>query len=60
MDVMSTKEIWTIQELHEQEELKMYSINLEVLIEFLIEKGFIQIVESESKNEYVFTIENTE
>lgn len=54
MDVMSTKETWTIQELHEHEELRMYSINLEVLVEFLIEKGFIQIVESDSKNEYVF------
>ncbi|MFD1204428.1 MULTISPECIES: nucleotidyltransferase-like protein [Sporosarcina] len=54
LEVMETKEHWTIQELHEHEELRMYSIDLENLVEFLIEKGFIQIVQSESKNELVF------
>lgn len=37
-EVMEKQSSWTIQELHEQEELKNYSSNLEVLIEFLIEK----------------------
>jgi len=54
IDVMSSKEQWTIQELHEHENLKVYSVDLEVFIEFLIEKGFIQVVESDSKNEFVF------
>ncbi|MBB4825348.1 hypothetical protein HNO89_002582 [Sporosarcina luteola] len=54
LDIMSAKSSWTIQELHEHEELRMYSVNLEVLIEFLIDKGFIEIVKSESKNEFVF------
>lgn len=54
MDVMATQEIWTIQELHEHEEVRMYSIDLEVFIEFLIDKGFIQVVQSDSKNELIF------
>ncbi|QTD42874.1 nucleotidyltransferase-like protein [Sporosarcina sp. Te-1] len=54
LDIMSAKSNWTIQELHEHEELRMYSINLEVLIEFLVDKGLIEIVKSESKNEFVF------
>lgn len=54
LEVMSAKERWEIQELHNHEELRMYSIELEVYIEFLIEKGFIGIVESKSKNELIY------
>ncbi|MBE1555845.1 nucleotidyltransferase-like protein [Sporosarcina limicola] len=54
MDVMATKEIWTIQELHEHEEIRMYSIDLEVFIEFLVDKGCIEVVQSDSKNEFIF------
>lgn len=52
--VMATKQRWTIQELHENEELEMYSINLEVFIEFLIEKGLIHVIETDSKNDFIF------
>ena len=54
LEVMSTKESWGIQELHDHEELRIYSIELEVFIEFLVEKGFIQVIESMSKNEMIF------
>lgn len=53
LEVMSTKEQWEIQELHECNELQMYSTNLELFIEFLIEKGFIIIVQNESKNNLI-------
>lgn len=53
LEVMSTKERWEIQELYEHEELSMYSIELEVFIEFLIDKGFIKVVKSKSKNELI-------
>lgn len=52
--VMSHKEQWEIQELHEHEELKMYSTDLEVFIEFLIERGFIKTVRLESKNNLIY------
>ena len=53
MSVMSKQEQWEIQELHEHEELQMYSIDLEVFIEFLVEKGLIEVVRNESKNEMI-------
>jgi hypothetical protein len=31
----------------------VYSIELEVFIEFLVEKGFIKVIESMSKNELI-------
>lgn len=43
VEVMKQKDVWTIQELHEHEELKNYSINLEVFVEYLIDKGYIKI-----------------
>lgn len=62
--VMATKEQWEIQELHESEELQRYSSNLELFIEFLVEKGFIRIVENESKNNLIshryYKVENTD
>lgn len=50
LEIMKTKAYWDIQELHEHEELKLYSIELEVLIEFLIVKGFITVIQTPSKN----------
>lgn len=51
--VMSGRERWTIQQLHEQEEIKNYSINLEVFIEYLIEKGYIDIERVATKSLHV-------
>ncbi|MFJ5772557.1 nucleotidyltransferase-like protein [Psychrobacillus sp. NPDC093180] len=50
LEVLSSKEFWTIQEIHEQEELKKYSVDLEVFIEFLVDKGFILIEEQTTKS----------
>ncbi len=54
LEVMSQKETWTIQELHEHDELSMYSVDLEMLIEFLIEKNIIQVKSVDSKNEFLY------
>lgn len=54
LNVMKKREKWTIQELHENEELKMYSVDLEVLLEYLIEKELIHVVPNASKNELIF------
>lgn len=53
-EVMAQKDRWTIQELHEQEELRNYSSNLEVLIEFLIEKDLISVKNVKTKSEEIF------
>lgn len=50
LEVLATKDYWTIQEVHEQEELKNYSVDLEVFIEFLVEKGFIMIEKKATKS----------
>ena len=54
MEVMEQEQSWTIQELHEQEELRNYSSNLEVLIEFLIEKELIFVKEVKTKSDKIF------
>ncbi|MGK7379973.1 nucleotidyltransferase-like protein [Planococcus sp. 1R117A] len=53
-EVMEQKERWTIQELHEQEELRNYSSNLEVFIEFLVEKDLISVEGVKTKSEGIF------
>ncbi|ETT88730.1 nucleotidyltransferase-like protein [Viridibacillus sp. FSL R5-0477] len=54
IEVMSKKDFWTIQELHEQEELKNYSVNLEVFIEYLIDKGYISVERVETKGNNIY------
>lgn len=52
--VMKNQEKWSIQELHEHDELKDYSVNLEVFIEYLIDKGYIDIERILTKSEGVY------
>ena len=54
LEVKRKKEHWTIQELHEQEELRNYSVDLEVFIEFLVEKGYIHIERVQTKSNNIF------
>ncbi|GLC90274.1 nucleotidyltransferase-like protein [Lysinibacillus piscis] len=54
LEVMQTKEFWTIQELHDHHELKNYSVDLEVFIEYLVGKGYILAELDISKSEAVF------
>jgi hypothetical protein len=49
IDVLSQKEHWSFQEMMEHHELSSYSIDLEVLLEYLIDKNFIQVVRKETK-----------
>lgn len=53
-EVMEQKDRWTIQELHEQEELRNYSSNLEVLIEFLIDKDLLSVENIKTKSDDIF------
>lgn len=53
-EVMAGQECWTIQELHEQEELRNYSSDLEMFIEYLIGKNVIKVKNVPAKNESVF------
>lgn len=54
LTIMRTAEKWSIQELHEHEEIRDYSINLEVFIEYLIDKGYIDIERIPTKSDGVY------
>ncbi len=53
LGIMATRDAWEIQDLHEHEKLRLYSIELEVFIEFLIKRGFIEVIEKSSKNSFI-------
>ena len=40
---MQTKEMWTIQELHDHHELVNYSVDLEVFVEYLVDKAIFKL-----------------
>lgn len=54
VEIMLGQETWTIQELHDHPELSYYSTDLEVFVEYLIEKGYILVEPVVAKNEMVF------
>ncbi|RUL51563.1 nucleotidyltransferase-like protein [Lysinibacillus antri] len=54
LETMLSKETWTIQELHSHRELKYYSKDLEVFVEYLIDKGYILIDPTVAKSEMVY------
>ncbi|AWE08715.1 hypothetical protein DCE79_15735 [Lysinibacillus sp. 2017] len=54
LETMLAQPTWTIQELHDQPELSYYSTELEVFVEYLIEKGLILVETVIAKNEAIF------
>lgn len=54
LDVLQQKDVWTFQEILSHVELKEYSVDLSMLLEYLIEKGFIDVVNEETKGQGVF------
>lgn len=54
IDVLKTKEYWSFNEILTHTELKLYSVDLEVLIEYLIEKHTIKVVNVETKGQGIY------
>jgi hypothetical protein len=54
IDVLSRKEYWTFNEIQNEKELVPYSVDLAVLIEYLIEKGLIDVVSLDTKGHGIF------
>ncbi|MGM7724171.1 nucleotidyltransferase-like protein [uncultured Metabacillus sp.] len=52
--VMAEKEYWLYNELHHHPELKYYSVDLSVLLEYLVEKNYVSIKRIETKGKEVF------
>lgn len=54
IETMLEQETWTIQDLHNHPDLKYYATNLEIFIEYLIDKGYILVEPLVAKNATVF------
>lgn len=54
LETMLEQPSWTIQELHNHPELSYYSTDLEVFVEYLIEKGLILVEPIIAKNDAIF------
>jgi hypothetical protein len=54
LEILSSREIWMFNEIMNEEELIPYSVDLAVLLEYLIEKHLIDVVNIETKGQGVF------
>lgn len=54
VNVLSEKDAWSIQEIINHEELKLYSVDLEMLLEYLIDKRVIEVIEKETKGHGIY------
>jgi hypothetical protein len=54
MDVLSNKEYWLFNEIMNEKELSHYSVDMAVLLEYLIEKHLVDVVNIETKGQGVF------
>lgn len=54
VDLLGEKEYWSINEMMNHDELKLYSVDLEMLLEYLIDKNIIEVVMIETKGHGVY------
>lgn len=55
LDLMANKdEPWTIQELKAQLSVHDYSLDLSILVEYLVQKGYVDVVKKETKGKAVY------
>jgi hypothetical protein len=52
--ILNSKEYWTFNEIMNEEELIPYSVDLAVLLEYLIDKGLVDVVSLETKGQGIF------
>lgn len=54
LEVMESKEYWTFNELMTHPELEPYSVDLGILVEYLIEKKILAVVDIETKGQGIY------
>ena len=54
LETLMTQDSWTIQEIYNHKELSYYSTDLVVMVEYLVEKGFILVDPVIAKNDAIF------
>lgn len=54
VDVLQEQEIWSFDEMLNHPDLSLYSVDLSVLLEYLIDKNFITVIKKETKGQDIF------
>ncbi|MEK4149366.1 nucleotidyltransferase-like protein [Robertmurraya sp. FSL W8-0741] len=54
LEVLGEREFWTFNDMIRHEELVEYSVDLSILLEYLIERGYIDVKNVETKGQGVF------
>lgn len=54
LDILKGKEYWSFDQIMNEKEVTPYSVDLEVLIEYLIDKHLIEVVKAETKGQGIF------
>lgn len=54
LDILSSKEYWSFNEIMNEKELIPYSVDMSVLLEYLIEKHLLEVINIETKGQRVF------
>lgn len=54
IDVLQEQEIWSFDEMLNHPDLSLYSVDLGVMLEYLIEKKYITVVTKETKGQGIF------
>lgn len=54
IDVLQEQEIWSFDEMLNHPDLRLYSVDLGVMLEYLIEKKYITVVTKETKGQGIF------
>lgn len=54
IEILQEKETWTFDEMINHNEINLYSVDLSVLIEYLIERKYLSTVKAETKSEGIY------
>jgi hypothetical protein len=54
LDILSEKDHWSFNEIMNEKELKPYSVDMAVMLEYLIEKHLVEVVNVETKGPGIF------
>ncbi|UTR09093.1 nucleotidyltransferase-like protein [Evansella sp. LMS18] len=54
-DLLKTKETpWSIEEIKQQLSINDYSLDLTIMLEYLVEKGYVDVIKEETKGKEIF------
>jgi hypothetical protein len=54
IETLKEKERWSFDEMLNHPELSLYSVDLGILLEYLIDKGYISVISEETKSQGIF------